>query len=253
MSAEATGWVFRHSPFTGSTLLVHLAIADSVNDQYDNEFWMEQKRLAAKTRASRQTVNVCLAQLIEDGFLADLGEVPKTRGVRKYLFLYPDTSVVYESRRHLLSPVARDDKSDNRPVARDDTTCRQRRQVPVARDDTEPKEEPKRTQRPSGGRAAPAAPPPTELPLNGHGNGDGPPLAQEMVAFFVDVSREFGAEPTPKMKGQVGREVAKLVAIGKPRRVIRRAIGRLAETGKQHTSLDWLIGEVERELAGELK
>lgn len=138
MSSEAIGYVYRHSPYKGATFSVHLAMADSVNDQFSNEFWMQQGRLAAKARIGRPAANEAVGKLVADGFVVDLGELPGKRGVRRYRFLFPDRPVVYDSRR-----VASDDTSADRPVASDDTTCRPGQQVPVASDDTDPKGEPK--------------------------------------------------------------------------------------------------------------
>ena len=56
MSAEATGWVWKHSPYTASKLVIHLAVADVVNDAHGNEFWMSQAGLAEKARTSRKSV-----------------------------------------------------------------------------------------------------------------------------------------------------------------------------------------------------
>jgi hypothetical protein len=38
VSAEATGQVWRSSPYRGAMLLIQLAIADVVNDAHDGEF-----------------------------------------------------------------------------------------------------------------------------------------------------------------------------------------------------------------------
>jgi hypothetical protein len=99
VSAEAVGWVYRHSPFRGSLFTVHLAVADSVNDQRDNEFWMTQSLLAAKTRLGRQSVNDALETLVAGGFL----QLAESGGGRsracRYLFLFPDAPVVYETRK----------------------------------------------------------------------------------------------------------------------------------------------------------
>lgn len=69
MSAEATGWVWRHSPLTGSQLNVHLAIADVVNDVHDYQFWMSTEALAKKARCSRNTVTTTLTDLVNRGML----------------------------------------------------------------------------------------------------------------------------------------------------------------------------------------
>ncbi len=89
MSAEATGWTFRHSPFKGATFTIHLAIADSVNDQNENEFWMSQARLAQKARASHATVERAVAALREGGFLTLLEDNAKAGKPCRYRFEVP--------------------------------------------------------------------------------------------------------------------------------------------------------------------
>lgn len=74
MSAEATAWVFKNSPLTGAAFAIHLAIADSVNDQNDNEFWMKQEALAAKARVTRGTVQRELRAMVEMGLLEELDD-----------------------------------------------------------------------------------------------------------------------------------------------------------------------------------
>lgn len=86
MSAEATGWVWRHSPYRGAELLVHLAIADVVNDAHDNELWMSTAALAHKARVSRSTVTAALAQMVAAGFLRVLEAGGDHRRPTRYRF-----------------------------------------------------------------------------------------------------------------------------------------------------------------------
>lgn len=119
MSADATGWVFRHSPFNGITFAVHLAMADSVNDLHANEFWMSQERLATKARTTRKTARAALEALIAEKFLAELPGKSTDHGgspVRRFRFLFPDHPVVYETRWAPPSPVGTDDPLDPVPV-----------------------------------------------------------------------------------------------------------------------------------------
>ena len=51
------------SPSSGALFLVELMIADSVNDQNGNVFWMSNVNLARKARVSRETANRCVAAL----------------------------------------------------------------------------------------------------------------------------------------------------------------------------------------------
>ncbi len=97
MSAEATGWVFRYSPYTGGAFLVHLCIADSVNDQNHNEFWMRQHKLAHKARLSRPRVNEHIQRIVDDGLLTLLDETTALTGrARRYRFETPDLSTIYD-------------------------------------------------------------------------------------------------------------------------------------------------------------
>lgn len=96
MSADGIGWVFRHSPFTGSTFLVHLAMGDSVNDQHDNQFFMSVGNLTKKTRLSRKTVQVALRALEARGCLTRISEGKGE--VYCYQFEFPPQPVVFETR-----------------------------------------------------------------------------------------------------------------------------------------------------------
>ena len=106
MSADATAWVFRHSPLRGSELIVHLAIADSVNDQNGNEFWMAVGRLAEKSRQERRTAGRAVASLVEAGFLTILEDNSTRRKPSRYRFEFPETvHVVYETRHGSREPM----------------------------------------------------------------------------------------------------------------------------------------------------
>src|SRR5262245_40342416 len=98
MSAEAVGYVYRHSPYTGTKFAIHLAIADSVNDQHDHRLWMSVGTLAAKARTERRTVGRALSALVEDGFLDCCDCVDQRTGrPHEYVFCFPDRPVVYET------------------------------------------------------------------------------------------------------------------------------------------------------------
>lgn len=72
MSAAATGLVWEHSPYRGATFLVHLAMADVVNDAHGNEFWMAVPGLARKCRLNRRTVTEAIATMVADEYLERL-------------------------------------------------------------------------------------------------------------------------------------------------------------------------------------
>jgi hypothetical protein len=106
MSAEAMGWVFRHSPFRGACFAVHLAIADSVSDVHGNEFWMARANLAMKARLSGETVSAAVETLrgggwiepVEDG-MNDPAERQRAGRPTRWVFIFPEAKVIYENRR----------------------------------------------------------------------------------------------------------------------------------------------------------
>lgn len=100
MSAEATGWAIRHSPYTGVAFTIHIMVADSVNDQHEQEFWMAFGKLARKARTSRKSVTETIARMVEDGFVEVL-EDHRSDGAGKpsrYRFLFSNAPVVFETR-----------------------------------------------------------------------------------------------------------------------------------------------------------
>lgn len=98
MSAECTAWVYRYSPATGAALLVHLAAADSANDQHEYELWMRQSWLSTKARVSRRACTDALAWLTSHGLLELLESGKKQGSANRYRFLMPDLAVVFDSR-----------------------------------------------------------------------------------------------------------------------------------------------------------
>jgi hypothetical protein len=66
--------VYDHSPYEGKRLVIHLAIADIVNTDYDNEFWMSNEKMAKKSRCTREYVNKTLKLMVTDGFLVPIGD-----------------------------------------------------------------------------------------------------------------------------------------------------------------------------------
>lgn len=100
MSAEAVGYVFRHSPYTGAAFQVHLAIADSVNDQHANELWMATGTIAKKARIARQTASEALAEIVAGGGLEVVEDHRRDRAGKpsRYRFRFPVAAIYYESR-----------------------------------------------------------------------------------------------------------------------------------------------------------
>jgi len=69
MSAEATGWVWRHSPYVGVAFAIHLALADSANDQHGYRLFARKQWTADKARTTRKTVREVMGQMVADGML----------------------------------------------------------------------------------------------------------------------------------------------------------------------------------------
>lgn len=145
MSAEATGWTWKHSPFSGSQLLVHLAIADVVNDLHENEFWMSTETLARKAKVSRSTVTETLRCLVDYGGLLVLEPGGASRRPTRYQWQFASTTSA------LASPI-----SDAASALTDSTSA------DSARNTKEPNEIPKVASAISGlvRREPPAVPPP---------------------------------------------------------------------------------------------
>jgi hypothetical protein len=114
MSAEATGWVWRHAPYRGATLLVALAVADVVNDVHGNEFWMAVPRLAEKSRVSLSSAKEALARLVADGILEVVEAGGATRTPTRYRWTRPVSGLVDATTR----PVSGLDKAGERPSTR---------------------------------------------------------------------------------------------------------------------------------------
>jgi hypothetical protein len=87
MSAEAVGWVFRHSPYSGDALVIHLALADVANDLHGNEVWLMRAAIAEKSRCSISTVARTLRVMCDDGYLTVLEEGRGRGNPTRYRFV----------------------------------------------------------------------------------------------------------------------------------------------------------------------
>ena len=102
MSADAQGHVYRYAPTdcSASEMLVLLAIADTVNDQHGNKFWMSMETLANKTRLNRRTTGRVVAKLVEDKWLELLTQ--SSYAPSEYRFLFDESRpVTFEARREI--------------------------------------------------------------------------------------------------------------------------------------------------------
>lgn len=87
MSSQAVGWVFAESPYKGAAFALHLAIADTVNDAYENELWASVSTLAEKARLGERIVRKVMQQMVDDGLLELLSA--RNGHIRRYRFLMP--------------------------------------------------------------------------------------------------------------------------------------------------------------------
>jgi hypothetical protein len=83
---------------------VHLCIADSANDQHDNELWMSLDTISKKARVSRRSAYTAIRELLDVGLLEELRAPVDANGKPTgkpglYRFLFPDVAVVFETRR----------------------------------------------------------------------------------------------------------------------------------------------------------
>lgn len=93
MSAEAQAYVWKSSPYVGVKRCIHLAIADIVNDTYENKFWMAQSALAEKAGCSRKHVNDTLDEMCNAGYLVCVERNAKQNKPNVYRFLFPEIEV----------------------------------------------------------------------------------------------------------------------------------------------------------------
>ncbi len=138
VSAEAVAHVYRKSPYSGLLLNIHLAIADSANDQYHYEFFMAQTNLSKKVRATREGTNRGLARLLKDGWLSiveDGAHLP--RGIVRYRFEFR------EDAPDVWAPRPRPVTTDHRSRVGEVSTCDLTAHDPVTTDHTELNRDPK--------------------------------------------------------------------------------------------------------------
>ena len=99
MSLRALSHTIDYSSNTGATFIVELMVADSVNDQNGNLFWMSTGNLAKKARVARLTANRALLELERQGILARIGVGPS--GSIKYRWHPVTTSITCDEKYQL--------------------------------------------------------------------------------------------------------------------------------------------------------
>jgi hypothetical protein len=99
VSLEAVVWTLKNSPLQTKGILVHIAMANVVNDLYDNQVFMKLDTLVEVSRCSRATVCATIAQLLELGLLEKVDSDEESHRRRsqhkpvRYRFLMPQPEV----------------------------------------------------------------------------------------------------------------------------------------------------------------
>lgn len=208
MSSECVGWVFRYSPAKGAAFQVHLAAADSANDQHGYELWMRQHWLAAKARVSRRAVSDALAWLTTNGFLELLESGQAVGSANRYRFLMPPGDPIWtpEGRHVVHTPPA---GGAHPPVHEVHTG-----QAPRAHIDQEnPRGEPKESRALFAPDELPDATPPTFdefwswWPYKRGTRAEalkawGPACARASAAVIVDGARRYAQDPNLPPKAE---------------------------------------------------
>lgn len=130
VSSENLGYVWRYSPYTGTTFTIHLALGDVANDIYGNEVWLRAAALADKARTTKETVARTLPRMTRDGFLQRLSGDGNMGVPIRYRFLTPDRPMTWDQRS---TPVMTGQRS--LPTTVDDTS-----HLPMTTRHTEPKQ-----------------------------------------------------------------------------------------------------------------
>ncbi|MCI0348139.1 MAG: helix-turn-helix domain-containing protein, partial [Acidobacteriales bacterium] len=67
MSVHWSSWVWSNSPYRGTDLIVHLALADMANDE--GVSWPSVKTLAERARVSERQIFKIIARMMAEGLL----------------------------------------------------------------------------------------------------------------------------------------------------------------------------------------
>lgn len=98
VSVKASSWVWERSPYRDATLIVHLAIADVVNDTNGNECWLTREAIAAKAHTSVPTVTRAVRKMLDDGLLTVVDEGGGRGKPTRYRFVMPKGTPLWTTR-----------------------------------------------------------------------------------------------------------------------------------------------------------
>tara|TARA_Y100000361_G_scaffold152757_1_gene172958 strand:+ start:937 stop:1692 length:756 start_codon:yes stop_codon:yes gene_type:complete len=89
MSTQALAAVIEHSPYKGAAFAVHMIIADVVNPQNGNKFWMSFNSTAKRARITRRAAINAVKTMLEDGMLILVEKRDNNSSI--YQFVLPDS------------------------------------------------------------------------------------------------------------------------------------------------------------------
>jgi hypothetical protein len=207
MSGKHVGWVFEHSPFTGATFAVHLALGDVANDLNGHELWASIETTAAKARVSESSARRAYTELAEAGFIEKLHSGGGRHQTNRWRFLFPEVPAVFGSAK----PAHGEQVSDVKPRHGEQVSPRN-----LFTDDAKPCHGDTRSIKNSittpngensGDRADAPSPPPGD---------DEATIVQTIVACYVDDYRNAcsGNDPPREWRAIAGREARKALRDG---------------------------------------
>ena len=91
MSVEATKWALTNSPYSGTFKVIHIVIADIVNQKNQNECWVSERHLAQRAQCDVRTVRRAKSRMIADGLIEVIDASHGPRKNNRYRFLMPQT------------------------------------------------------------------------------------------------------------------------------------------------------------------
>ena len=86
MSVQAISHVLENSPYKGATFIVHIIIADAVNGQNDNKFWMSYGTTATKARITRRAAITAIQTMVKDGHLELVEKRDNNSNIYRFMF-----------------------------------------------------------------------------------------------------------------------------------------------------------------------
>lgn len=86
MSVQAISYVLENSPYKGATFIVHIIIADAVNGQNDNKFWMSYGTTATKARITRRAAITAIQTMVKDGLLELVEKRDNNSNIFRFIF-----------------------------------------------------------------------------------------------------------------------------------------------------------------------